>query len=156
MCTPADAFSLRRFSCPFVCADCDFACLLYEMLTHKLPLDTLLTIIRDAVAIEQEFICESIPCALLGMNKEMMMTYIEFVADRLLQTLGVNKFYNAVNPFDWMESDSPRVCSACLDLLLHCSHLPQGLCERCACVQNVVACVATAASLDRGTSVDLR
>lgn len=73
------------------------------MLTHKLPVETLHAIIRDAVKIEQEFICEAIPCALIGMNKEMMSTYIEFCADRLLVTLGADKIYNVTNPFDWME-----------------------------------------------------
>jgi len=71
------------------------------MLTHKLSLETLELIIRDAVKIEQEFICDAIPCALIGMNAAMMSTYIEFCADRLLQSLGSQKIYNVENPFDW-------------------------------------------------------
>ena len=85
--------------------DCDFACLLNEMLTPKLPTETLHTIVRDAVRIEQEFICEAIPCALIGMNKDMMSAYIEYCADRLLQTLGSEKIYHVTNPFDWMGDD---------------------------------------------------
>lgn len=81
----------------------EFACLLYGMLTHKLDQATLETIIHDAVEIEKAFICDAIPCALIGMNSGMMSTYIEYVADRLLQTLGSHKIYNVKNPFDWME-----------------------------------------------------
>ena len=60
-------------------------------------------IVREAVAIEKEFICESLPVALIGMNAGLMAEYIEFVSDRLLVALGQEKLYNAVNPFDWME-----------------------------------------------------
>ena len=87
----------------FLCTDCDFACLLYGMLTHKLAQDVLETIVKDAVEIEKAFICDAIPCALIGMNSGMMSTYIEYCADRLLQTLGSRKIYNVQNPFDWME-----------------------------------------------------
>jgi ribonucleotide reductase beta subunit family protein with ferritin-like domain len=80
---------------------CDFACLLYGMLTHKLSQDVLETIVKDAVEIEKAFICDAIPCALIGMNSGMMSTYIEYCADRLLQTLGSRKIYNVQNPFDW-------------------------------------------------------
>jgi ribonucleotide reductase beta subunit family protein with ferritin-like domain len=60
-------------------------------------------IIQEAVTIETEFICEALPCRLIGMNAEAMTQYIEFVADRLLVQLGYEKLYNSVNPFDWME-----------------------------------------------------
>jgi len=60
-------------------------------------------IIRGAVAAEKEFICEALPCALIGMNSSQMMEYIQFVADRLLTALGHPKLYNTANPFDWME-----------------------------------------------------
>ena len=63
----------------------------------------MLTTCRDAVKIEKVFVCDSIPVALIGMNADMMSTYIEFVADRLLVALGYDKYYNASNPFDWME-----------------------------------------------------
>jgi ribonucleoside-diphosphate reductase subunit M2 len=61
------------------------------------------TIVRDAVEIEREFVCEALPCALVGMNGDLMSQYIEFVADRLLGELGCGKIYNVQNPFDWME-----------------------------------------------------
>lgn len=82
---------------------CDFACLLYSMLQNKLTEETVQDIIRDAVKIEIEFVCESIPVALIGMNQKLMSQYIEFVADRLLGALDVPKIYNVTNPFEWME-----------------------------------------------------
>ena len=63
-------------------------------------------VITEAVAIEQEFLTEALPCALLGMNATLMKQYIEFVADRLLLSLGNQKYYKATNPFDFMESIS--------------------------------------------------
>ena len=82
---------------------CDFACLLYSMLENKLTDDELYSIVGEAVDHEKEFVCEALPVSLIGMNKEMMSTYIEFCADRLLVALGAPKLYDAVNPFDWME-----------------------------------------------------
>ncbi|KAG9158277.1 hypothetical protein Leryth_000404 [Lithospermum erythrorhizon] len=82
---------------------CDFACLLYGLLNNKLPEGRVRGIIDDAVKIEREFVCDSLPCALVGMNGELMSQYIEFVADRLLGALGYGKMYNVSNPFDWME-----------------------------------------------------
>ncbi len=73
---------------------CDFACLLYSMLQHKSSHEMVQTIIRDAVKIEREFVCDSIPVALIGMNQTSMSQYIEFVADRLLSALGVAKIFN--------------------------------------------------------------
>jgi len=81
----------------------EFACLLYSMLQNRLPEDVAHAIIREAVEVERHFICEALPCDLIGMNKEMMTRYIEFVADRLLTALGHSKIFNASNPFDWME-----------------------------------------------------
>merc|ERR1712050_237735 len=81
----------------------EFACLLYGMLNHKLPEDVVHDIIRGAVATERKFICEALPCDLIGMNSELMTRYIEFVADRLLTALGHTKLFNSSNPFDWME-----------------------------------------------------
>ena len=60
-------------------------------------------IIKEAVSIEKEFITESLSCRLIGMNDKLMSEYIEFVADRLLLMLGLDKIYNTNNPFDWME-----------------------------------------------------
>lgn len=82
---------------------CDFACLLYSMLQNKLSEETIHALIRDAVEIEKEFITEALPVSLIGMNSETMKEYIEFVADRLLVSLGHGKLYNANNPFEWME-----------------------------------------------------
>lgn len=83
---------------------CDFACLMYKkMQDSKLPENTVREIIRDAVSIEKEFVCDAIPCALIGMNSVLMSQYIEFCADRLVDALGYPKIYNAQNPFEWME-----------------------------------------------------
>jgi len=81
----------------------DFACLIYKLLKHKLEDDMVHDIIRGAVAAEKEFICDALPCALIGMNSSQMTEYIQFVADRLLTALGHPKLYNTANPFDWME-----------------------------------------------------
>uniref|UniRef100_A0A6C0J5K7 Uncharacterized protein n=1 Tax=viral metagenome TaxID=1070528 RepID=A0A6C0J5K7_9ZZZZ len=60
-------------------------------------------IIADAVKLEKEFICDALPCSLIGMNAKMMSQYIEFVADRLAVQLGNKKIYNVANPFDFMD-----------------------------------------------------
>ena len=82
----------------------DFAVLMYSMAQEKIDQKVVYEIFEEAVAIEKEFIIESIPCNLIGMNSELMCQYVEFVADHLLTTLGVSKLYNVVNPFDWMDS----------------------------------------------------
>jgi len=82
---------------------CDFACLLYNQLVNKLSVEKVTDIITNAVAIEKEFVVDAIPVRLIGMNADLMCQYIEFVADRLLQSLGCPKFYNATNPFPFME-----------------------------------------------------
>lgn len=82
---------------------CDFACLMYSHLKHKPSQDRVYEIIKDAVIIEQEFLTEALPCALIGMNHNLMKTYIEFVADRLLVELGCEKIWKVENPFDFME-----------------------------------------------------
>lgn len=82
---------------------CDFACLLFTHLQTKTPEGTVMQIISEAVSIEQHFVTEALPVALIGMNAEAMSRYIEFCADRLLVQLGFNKLYHAQNPFDWME-----------------------------------------------------
>ncbi|KZT66014.1 ribonucleotide reductase, partial [Daedalea quercina L-15889] len=81
----------------------DFACLLYQHLRRRLHPNVLLKIITEAVAIEQEFLTEALPCALIGMNAQLMRQYIEFVADRLLVSLGNDKHYRVTNPFDFMD-----------------------------------------------------
>jgi len=82
---------------------CDFACLLYSMLTNKLDQSVIYEIIGEAVEYEKEFITESLPVSLIGMNATLMKQYIEFCADRLIYALGYKKLYNAENPFDWMQ-----------------------------------------------------
>jgi len=81
----------------------EFACLVYSMLQNQLPDEVVHDIVRGAVAAEKEFICEALPCDLIGMNSELMTRYIEFVADRLLSALGHPKIFASSNPFDWME-----------------------------------------------------
>jgi len=85
---------------------CDFACLLYGMLENKLSQERIYEIIRDAVENEHEFVTSALPVSLIGMNSKLMCQYIEFVADRLLVSLGYPKIYNATNPFDFMETIS--------------------------------------------------
>jgi ribonucleoside-diphosphate reductase beta chain len=82
---------------------CEFACLLYSMLSNKLSEERVHEIILDAVVIEKEFVTDALPVDLIGMNARLMQQYIEFVADRWLDELGYAKVYNAVNPFDFME-----------------------------------------------------
>lgn len=81
----------------------EFAVLLYHKLNNKLLENYIYTIVDEAVLIENEFICDALPCKLIGMNSNLMTQYIHFVADRLLVQLGCNKKYNVSNPFDWME-----------------------------------------------------
>ena len=82
---------------------CEFACLLYSMLQNKLSQEQVHHIISDAVKIEKEFVTDSLPVDLIGMNAKLMQQYIEFVADRWLKELGYEKIFNATNPFDFME-----------------------------------------------------
>lgn len=84
----------------------DFACLLFSHLNNRPSKQAVQDVITEAVVIEQEFLTEALPCALLGMNANLMKQYIEFVADRLLLALGNQKYYKATNPFDFMESIS--------------------------------------------------
>lgn len=82
---------------------CDFACLMFKHLVQKPTPEEVTAIIRDAVTIEQEFLTDALPVAMIGMNCDLMKQYIEFVADRLLVELGCKKFYFKENPFDFME-----------------------------------------------------
>ena len=81
----------------------DFAVLLYSKLVKKTKKAKVYELIKEAVAIEKEFICEALPCKLIGMNQKLMQQYIEFVADRLIVQLGYPKLFNSSNPFDFME-----------------------------------------------------
>jgi ribonucleotide reductase beta subunit family protein with ferritin-like domain len=81
----------------------EFAILLYNKLHTKLNSTLIHEIIKEAVEIETEFITESLPCRLIGMNAKLMTQYIEFVADRLCLQLGYSKIFKSSNPFDFME-----------------------------------------------------
>jgi len=80
-----------------------FAIALFHTLDNKPDPEEIRSIIMGAVVLEKEFICDSLPCALIGMNAKMMSQYIEFVADRLAVQLGLDKIYKTANPFDFME-----------------------------------------------------
>lgn len=82
----------------------EFACLLHKHIINKCK--TIPEIVKEAVEIEKEFISESLPVSLIGMNCNLMCQYIEYVADRLLYNLGEKKIYLAKNPFDFMENIS--------------------------------------------------
>ncbi|PVV00884.1 hypothetical protein BB560_004716 [Smittium megazygosporum] len=95
------------FSNELICRDeglhTDFGCLLFKHLDNKPSNEHVLRIVTEAVSIEQEFLSEALPVSLIGMNAKLMCQYIEFVADRLLVSLGVPKHYNSKNPFDFMD-----------------------------------------------------
>jgi len=80
-----------------------FAVNLYHTLRSSISQERIAEIIKEAVAIEKEFIVDALPCSLLGMNSNMMSQYIEFVADRLAVQFGLPKIYKTQNPFDFME-----------------------------------------------------
>jgi ribonucleoside-diphosphate reductase beta chain len=82
---------------------CDFACLLYSMLQNKIDQNDIRSIIAEAVELEKEFVTDALPVSLIGMNASLMTQYIEFVADRLLVSLGNPKIFGTANPFPWME-----------------------------------------------------
>jgi len=81
----------------------EFAILLYSRLAQKLSKKKIQEIVKNAVEIEIEFICDALPCRLIGMNSDLMSDYIKFVADRLVVQLGSEKIYNVSNPFQFME-----------------------------------------------------
>ncbi|CDF32515.1 ribonucleoside-diphosphate reductase beta chain [Chondrus crispus] len=84
---------------------CEHACVLYGMLPahERLSDSAAIELIKSAVACEQEFICDALSVDLIGMNKQLMKEYIEYVADRLLLSLGHEKHFCTANPFEWME-----------------------------------------------------
>jgi ribonucleoside-diphosphate reductase beta chain len=84
----------------------DFGVLLYSYIQNKLPDDVMYDMMRSAVEIEKEFICDSFSCDLIGINANSMEQYIEFQADRLLQKFGYNKVYNVRCPFSFMDTIS--------------------------------------------------
>ena len=80
-----------------------FAVALFHTLENKTDQLWIQKIIMGAVELEKEFICEALPCSLIGMNSTLMSQYIEFVADRLSVQLGGKKIYKTINPFDFMD-----------------------------------------------------
>lgn len=84
---------------------CEFATMIYKtlQLENRLPEERVIEIVKNAVDIEKEFICDSLPVDLIGMNSKLMSQYIEFVADHWLGEVGCKKIYNVKNPFDFME-----------------------------------------------------
>merc|ERR1712063_4276 len=85
---------------------CDFACIMFKHLNTRPTKERITEIISNAVKIEQEFLTDALPVNMIGMNCVLMKQYIEFVADRLLSDLGLNKVYHSANPFDFMEAIS--------------------------------------------------
>ena len=84
-------------------ANCDYALhLLNNHIVNKPSKEKIKEIFLSAFEIEKEFITESLPVSLIGMNKELMIQYIEYVVDQLLQQLGVDPHFNSKNPFDFM------------------------------------------------------
>lgn len=87
----------------------DFACLLYSKINNRLPEETVVNMMQEAVEIEKHFITESVSCAMIGMNEDLMTDYIMYMADRLLLMLGYKKIYNKTNPFQFMEKSASDV-----------------------------------------------
>jgi ribonucleoside-diphosphate reductase beta chain len=85
---------------------CEFACLLLNEYVERPSADRIQTIVREAVEVELTFVQEALPQAILGINQETMFMYVQFVADHLLEALGVPKVYLTENPFEWMEAIS--------------------------------------------------
>lgn len=82
---------------------CDFAVPLHNNhLANKVSVERITEIISSALEIEKEFITESLPVRLIGMNSDLMIQYLEFVADTLLVSLECPKLYGSENPFDFM------------------------------------------------------
>jgi ribonucleoside-diphosphate reductase subunit M2 len=84
----------------------EFGIAIYSKLKNKLSPQSVHSIIKDAVEVETEFICEALPCRLIGMNSALMTQYIQFVADRVCVQLGTPKIWNVINPFSFMETIS--------------------------------------------------
>lgn len=81
----------------------DFAILLYSKIVNRVSEESVKEMFNEAIQIEKEFITESIPCAMIGMNSELMKQYIEFTADNLISNLGYSKLFNSKCPFQFME-----------------------------------------------------
>jgi len=81
---------------------CQTAVLIYSKLVNRLSEERIHEIFREAYEIESEFITESLPVRLIGMNSDSMKSYIQFVTDYWLSQLGYSKLFNAKNPFPFM------------------------------------------------------
>jgi len=81
-----------------------FACALYSKIKNRVPVDDVYTMFKEANYISRMFVEDAIKCKLIGMDMEMMYTYINYVSDRLLVSLGYEKLYNVKNPFEFMET----------------------------------------------------
>jgi hypothetical protein len=107
----------------------DFAVLLFHMLVLKPTQERVHEMFKEAVATEQEFICDSLPCALIGLNKESMAVYIQYVSDRLLKQLGYEPIWGSENPLDFMEVIlNTHTCCACSEQLRKTHHRFYMLC----------------------------
>jgi ribonucleoside-diphosphate reductase beta chain len=84
----------------------EFGVLLYSYIKNRLSSEVMYDMMKSAVEIEKEFICDSFSCDLIGINAKSMKLYIEFQADRLLQKLGYDKIYNSICPFSFMDAMS--------------------------------------------------
>ncbi len=84
----------------------EFAIQLFHTLGKRPDTRLVHSIVKEAVNIEKEFIIESLPCKLIGMDADKMSQYIEYVADRILKQLGYLTIWDTANPFDWMENIS--------------------------------------------------
>ena len=82
----------------------EFACLLYSMIKNRISQNEIYAMIEEAIQIESEFITESLPVKLIGMNNDLMIKYIKYVADWLLVNLNYEKLYNVSNPFSFMNN----------------------------------------------------
>lgn len=83
----------------------NFAVHLYNQhIENKLSKERVIEILDSALEIEKEFITESLPVDLIGMNSTLMSQYLEYVTDRLLVDLGIGKVYNSENPFNFMQN----------------------------------------------------
>ncbi|MCH9717046.1 MAG: ribonucleotide-diphosphate reductase subunit beta [Gammaproteobacteria bacterium] len=86
---------------------CVFACHLHNHhIQQPIPNERVLEIVLDAVEIEKHFVRHSLPLDLIGMNADLMCQYVEFVSDHLLETLNMDPYFDATNPFPWMENIS--------------------------------------------------
>jgi ribonucleoside-diphosphate reductase beta chain len=83
---------------------CDFAIhIINNHLVNKPTEKRIKEILLSALEIEKEFITDSLPVSMIGMNSNLMKQYLEFVADGLLMKLECSKVFNVDQPFKFME-----------------------------------------------------